>query len=131
MYETTRRRLTHSASVFGRRNELLPELYAPGMSECSVETNSSNLAQSLHSALAKSREGRSRAVSHSIYAEIDGPGPGKYARSSAFGEKNHDLTLVKNPAYSIGKASREFSIISSKTQFYIYKFLLKVHFLIY
>ena len=122
MYEITRRRLTHSASLYGRRNELLPEIYAPGYSECSVESNTSEMARSIHSAITRSNEARSRAVSHSIYAEIDGPGPGKYARSSAFGEKNHDLTLVKHPAYSIGKASRDYSILSGLIMIFFYLF---------
>jgi hypothetical protein len=30
------------------------------------------------------------------------PGPGKYSRSSSIGHLNHDFTLFKNPAYSIG-----------------------------
>ena len=30
------------------------------------------------------------------------PGPGKYSRSSSIGHANHDFTLFKNPAYSIG-----------------------------
>jgi hypothetical protein len=37
---------------------------------------------------------------------LNGPGPGKYSRSSSFGHLNHDVTLKRNPAYSIGKAVR-------------------------
>ena len=37
---------------------------------------------------------------------LNGPGPGKYSRSSSFGHLNHDVTLIRNPAYSIGKAVR-------------------------
>lgn len=82
MFEITRRgRLAHSASVYGRRSEMLPErriealpeIFVPGSSEYSVETNASSQNRYIQSAMI-----RSRAVSHSIYSNDDnGPGPGK------------------------------------------------------
>lgn len=43
----------------------------------------------------------------------NGPGPGKYARSSSVGHLNHDITLMRNPAYSIGKAVRMIDLNSN------------------
>lgn len=43
----------------------------------------------------------------------NGPGPGKYARSSSIGHLNHDVTLMRCPAYSIGKAVRVIDLNSN------------------
>lgn len=66
----------------------------------------------------------------------NGPGPGKYSRSSSIGHLNHDITLNRNPAFSIGKAPRVLNkdyyecILEFIVAFYyefIFTFFMKAH----
>ena len=72
--------------------DFLPDIYAPGASEASAVTSASQTP---------SAAARSRAFTYSLRGS--GPGPGKYSRSPSIGHRNHDITMVRNPAYSIGR----------------------------
>ena len=72
-----------------------------------VSTGKSHYSlNSLNSGSSRSSRDRSRNENFpSIRVYQNGPGPGKYSRSSSIGCSKTDLTLTQSPAFSIGKGS--------------------------
>ena len=69
-----------------------------------LNVSTSNSHGSLNTSSSRSSRNHSRDENFpTIRIYQNGPGPGKYSRSSSIGYSKTDLTLTQSPAFSIGK----------------------------